>query len=136
MGNYDPDRIQPISTVKTKLGLNTNIAALLCYVPFLAVNLVAPAVWLGSEPKDNYFLRFHSAQSLVMIAGYVALAIVLGITSLIPLIGIVPHILSIVLTGAFFLTSFFLMYASYNNRLVKLPLISDVAEVILKKIER
>ncbi len=135
MGNYDPDKIHPISTAKTKLGLDTNVAATLCYVPFFAVNLIAPAVWLTSEPKDNYFLRFHSAQAVVMVVGYIGLAVVLWVSTLIPFLGFVTGLLSLLLAGAFFITNFFLMYAAFKNRLVRLPVIGDVADSFLTRID-
>src|ERR1700676_4501326 len=101
MGNYDPDKIHPISTVKTKLGLDTNIAATLCYVPFLAVNLIAPAVWLVTEPKDNYFLRFHSAQAVVLTVGFLVVAVALGITTFIPFVGAITGLMQLLVAGAF-----------------------------------
>jgi len=143
MGNFDPDKIQPVTTAKTKLGLNTNIAALLCYVPLAAINLIAPALWLVSEPKNNYFLRFHSAQALVLTLSYVGVAVVLFIGStilhFIPLIGslfgLLTGLVGILVAGAFFLTSFFLMYAAFNNRLVKLPVIGALADRLLTAVE-
>ena len=144
MGNYDPDKIHPVTTVKTKLGLSTNIAATLCYVPIPAIGIVVPAVWLVSEPKDNYFLRFHSAQGLVLSVGYGVTATAVWVASLlfafVPVVGgFFTGILGLVgflLTGAFFITGLFLMYSAFNNRLVKLPLLSNVADTVLAKADR
>jgi uncharacterized membrane protein len=142
MDSYDSDKILPLTTV-TKLGLKTNKAALLCYVPLFGVNLVAPAVWLISEPKNNYFLRFHSTQALVLASGYVVLAFAIGflatVFSIIPLLGHlvagVLGLLGLLALGSFIITNCFLMYAGYNNRLVKLPLIGEVADKVLSRID-
>jgi len=142
MDSYDSDKILPLTTV-TKLGLKTNKAALLCYVPLFGINLVAPAVWLISEPKNNYFLRFHSTQALVFATGYVVLAFSIGflaaVFSIIPFLGhMVAGVLGLIgllALGGFIITNCFLMYAGYNNRLVKLPIIGEVADKVLSRID-
>ena len=55
------------------LGLDANLAALLCYVPFFPVNVVSPALWLATEPRESRFLRFHALQSLTLSAVAVVL---------------------------------------------------------------
>ena len=142
MRNFDSEEQMHITTV-TKLGMNTNIAALTCYIPFFFVNIVSPAVWLVSEPKNNYFLRFHSTQAVVLGVTTVALGTVLWISSMIlmfvPFIG---HLLGgllgltgLLVSGGYFLTSFFLMYSGFNNRLVKLPVLGAVSDKVLTMID-
>ena len=143
MDAYDSDKILPLTTV-TKLGLKTNQAATLTYVPIFPLNLIAPAVWLVTEPKTNHFLRFHSTQALVLAGGYGVLAISIGMLSagffFIPILGHIimgllglVHVVALV---AYVITSGFLMYAGYNNRLVKLPVLGDVADRVLARIDR
>jgi uncharacterized membrane protein len=142
MDIYDSDKMLPLTTV-TKLGMKTNMAATLCYVPLFFVNFIAPAVWLASEPKNNYFLRFHSTQALVFGVSYIAVSVSLFAAStvcfFIPVLGhLMMGLFGII--GWLFLLGFlgmngFLMYASYNNRLVKLPLLGDIADRVLVKLE-
>ena len=142
MDMYDSDKILPLTTV-TKLGLKTNKAALLCYVPIFGVNLIAPVVWLVSEPKNNYFLRFHSTQALVLAVSYGVLAFGLGVVcSILAFIPFLGHMVAgvlglggILVLIAFLVTNAFLMYAGYNNRLVKLPVLGDIADRLLVRIE-
>jgi uncharacterized membrane protein len=90
MDTYDSDKMLPLTTV-TKLGLKSNKAATLAYTPIFPINLIAPAVWLITEPKNNHFVRFHSTQSLVLGVGYFVVAMTLGVVSagcfFIPILG-------------------------------------------------
>jgi uncharacterized membrane protein len=142
MDAYDSDKILPLTTV-TKLGLKSNKAATVAYIPLFPINIIAPAVWLITEPKNNHFVRFHSTQSLVLGVGYGLVAMSLGVVSIgcffIPILGhIMIGLLGLVgwvaLLG-YLIGSGFLMYASYNNRLVKLPVVGDIADRVLARID-
>lgn len=78
MSNQPPYGGAPTGKTKT-LGLDYNVAALLCYVP-CCVNLVASILWLATEPKESKLVRFHSLQSLlligVMVVCYIGLFII------------------------------------------------------------
>lgn len=105
-----PERVSTgtmVTTGKTKLlGLDYNVAALLCYVPFCFVNLVCSLVFYNTEPTESRFVRWNAMQSLVMtgagIAIGVAAMIVTGILGLIPVLG---AIIGIMVTGALWLIS-------------------------------
>ena len=78
MSNQPPYGGPPSGKTKT-LGLDYNVAALLCYVP-CCINVIAFVLWLVTEPKDSKLVRFHSLQSLllmgVIIAAYIILLII------------------------------------------------------------
>ncbi|HVG19419.1 MAG TPA: DUF4870 domain-containing protein [Blastocatellia bacterium] len=74
-GGYPPPS-PPTGKTKT-LGLEYNVAAMLCYLPscLCCINLIFAIIWLATEPKDNRFLRFHAMQGLMLFA----IALVIGI---------------------------------------------------------
>src|SRR5579871_1940603 len=55
------------------LDLDYHAAAALAYLPFCFFNVIASAVFWRTEPENNYFLRFHSMQSLVLTGGMIVL---------------------------------------------------------------
>jgi uncharacterized membrane protein len=56
-------------TGKTKtLGLDYSVAGLLAYLPICCIHVICSIIWLVSEPKENKVLRFHSMQSLLLLA--------------------------------------------------------------------
>jgi uncharacterized membrane protein len=70
---------QPTAAGKTQaLGLDYNIAALLCYLPVCGINLIASIVFLVSEPKPNKILRFHAVQSLLLMASSLVVSFFFG----------------------------------------------------------
>ncbi|HKV38913.1 MAG TPA: DUF4870 domain-containing protein, partial [Blastocatellia bacterium] len=75
-GGYPGGGAPPPQGGKTKvLGLEYNIAGLLCYLPVCCINLISSILFLVTEPKENKLLRFHAIQSL----GLTAVAVILGI---------------------------------------------------------
>lgn len=48
---------------KTSIGLDANIAAMLCYIPLCFVNLIFSIILVVTE-KTNKFVRFHAFQSI------------------------------------------------------------------------
>lgn len=114
-------------------GLQQNLAATLCYV----LGIVTGIVFLVLEPynKDK-LIRFHAFQSIFLGVGVFVLAIVLTIVStvlsLIPFLGLVAGLigllLSLVLWFGFLGVWLFLMYKTYNNQRVVLPVIGPLAE--------
>src|SRR5688572_15011612 len=74
--------MQNMSGGKTALGLDTNVGALLCYLPVCAISLVYSIIVLVTE-KDNRMMRFHAVQSLLLsvlfTVIFVAIAVVGGI---------------------------------------------------------
>ena len=126
-----------IASGKTQVGgLDYNTAALLCYLPIFAINLVASIIFWRTEPKENQFLRFHAMQSLVMCVGMIAVGI--GVTVLqivlgfIPLIGgMIAGILSLawlIVVGLFIWKSITGMIAAHKGEMTKIEYVGDIAQ--------
>lgn len=114
-------------------GLQQNVAAALCYL----LGIVTGIVFLVLEPynKDK-LIRFHAFQSIFLGVGMFVLAIVLSIVSVIlgfiPFLGVIASIVMLLLTMVLWLgfvgVWIYLMYKSYNNQRVVLPVIGPLAE--------
>jgi uncharacterized membrane protein len=102
---------------KTSIGLEQNIAGLLCYV----LGWLTGLVFLILE-KENKFVRFHALQS---IATFGALTVVIIILNFIPFIGWIlawlVNILGLVLW-------IILMVKAYQGQTYKLPWAGNFAE--------
>jgi uncharacterized membrane protein len=120
-------------------GLANNLAALLCYVPCTA--LIASVIWLVTEPKSNFFLRFHALQSLLFGASTAAIFVALMITfSIVGFIlgqvsgalALVVWLLSTVLYLGLILGMLvglvLCMMKAYQGQLWKLPVVGELAE--------
>lgn len=130
-GGYNP----PPSSAPSS-GLDDNLAGALCYMPFL-LGLVASIVFLVLEPySKNRLIRFHAFQSIFLTAGmFVAgfvVGILLAIIALVPVVGPVISFVGMLiwpLIGfAGFFLFLFLMYKTYNNQRVVLPVVGAQAE--------
>ncbi|MFC1594162.1 DUF4870 domain-containing protein [Candidatus Omnitrophota bacterium] len=97
---------------KTSTGMQANVAALLCYIPF-GIGVIASIVFVIIE-KENKFVRFNALQSLF-------LTIALIILSFIPLVNIIIWALAAVLC-------IILLIKSYQGEKMKLPGVGDLAE--------
>ena len=122
--------------VKTKLfDIDNNIAAALSYVPLVGANIIFSIVWLVTEPKSNRYLRHHSIQSLVLNVGFVGIHIVLTLLSftlgVIPFLGflsIIPAILGLLVSLAYFAGNVYLMYCAYKGRPITIPYVTGIAD--------
>ncbi len=150
-GNYPPGNYQPPPPGgyqggglppgrppgKTQqLGLDYNLAALLCYLPLCSINLIFSIIWLVTEPKQNRFVRFHALQGLLLSGAAIVLYIVIQVLGGIvmaasPFRGAGWSILAL-LQGAIGLgvlaLSIIGMVKAYNNEVWKIPVIGDIAE--------
>ncbi len=102
---------------KTSMGMEQNIAGLLCYV----VGWITGLVFFLME-KENRFVRFHAMQSIVVFGALTVLSLILSIIPLLGgvlswLVGVVALILWIVL-----------MVKAYQNEMYKLPWAGNFAE--------
>jgi len=102
---------------KTSMGLEPNIAGLLCY----AVGWITGIIFLIIE-KENQFVRFHAFQSIAVFGVITIVSIVLGF---IPVIGVVLSWL--IGVGAFILW-IVLMLKAYQGNKWKLPIAGNFAE--------
>src|SRR3989344_4556399 len=102
---------------KTSVGMQANLAALLCYAAGWITGLIFYLI-----EKENKFVRFHAFQSMVVFGAITVLMILLSAIptfgwSLMPVISIVEVILWI-----------FLMVKAYQGEKFKLPVAGDLAE--------
>ncbi len=107
-------------------GLATNAASALCYL----FGLVTGVIFLVVAPyNQNKTVRFHAFQSIFFNLGVIVFYILWGIISV--FIAVITHgfgfLLYPLFSLAIFITWLYLMYAAYNNKMVKLPLVGDLA---------
>ncbi|MFC1921266.1 DUF4870 domain-containing protein [Chloroflexota bacterium] len=102
---------------KTSIGLDENIAGLLCY----ALAWVSGLVILLLE-TENKIVRFHALQSIITFGVLMVAGIILG---WIPVIGILT---SWAISVLGFILWIVLMVKSYQGVKYKLPLVGDYAE--------
>ena len=124
----------PTSTVGVgSQGITDNVAAALCYIPFL-IGLICSIVLLVIAPYNtNRAVRFHAFQSLFLHLALFILSIAFSI--LIGLFALVTHGVGFLLGGLYpllwlvtLVLFLVLMYQAYNKQKVKLPFIGDLAE--------
>jgi len=105
-------------------GLTPAIAATLAYIPIF----IPPILFLVWAPHNrDKTVRFHAWQSLLLQIGWVIVGMVLSVV-----ISIISWqlwvVLSRLLNLAVLLVSGFLMWKTYNNEKVVLPVIGDLAQ--------
>jgi uncharacterized membrane protein len=101
----------------TSLGLQPNIAALLCYI----LGIITGILFFVLE-KDNKFVRFHAMQSIVVFGFLLVLNAILAVIpgigwALMPIVGVISLILWILL-----------MIKAFQGEYFKLPVAGDIAE--------
>ncbi len=102
---------------KTSMGLEQNVAGLLCYV----LGWITGLIFFLLE-KDNKFVRFHAMQSILVFGGLTIIGIILG---WIPILG---WILGALLSLLGLVLWILLMVKAYQNVMYKLPWVGDLAE--------
>ncbi len=119
---------------KTALGLDTNVGALLCYLPICAISLIYSIIVLVTE-KDNRMMRFHAFQSLLLTGAYivviVALQILTGVIAGVTGSGTLAMLFSLVLlvaVVAFLGAMIYGMVKGYQGEQFKFPVVGDMAE--------
>jgi uncharacterized membrane protein len=129
---YQPQ--QPVQRGKTQtLGLDFNVAGLLCYVPF---GFILAIIFLTSEPKEHRFVRFHSFQSLLLAATAIGFSIIFTIVGSIlghiPVIGwlflllLIP--ISLLVSLGFLVMAVMAIIKAYQYEMWKMPIIGNHAE--------
>ncbi len=110
---------------KTSMGLEENIAGLLCYV----LGWLTGIVFLVLE-KENKFVRFHAMQSIATFLPLMVIAWIIGwIFMWIPFIGWAISTLIWILVLILWLI---LMFKAYQGEKYKLPIVGDFAEAQTK----
>lgn len=106
-----------IGDEKSSLGMEPNVAGLLCYLLGFFSGII-----LYLLEKESRFVKFHAMQSIVM---SVALFVIFFILSFIPIIG---WIISILAAPLSFVLWIFMMVKAYQGSWYKLPWVGDFAE--------
>lgn len=118
---------------KTALGLDGNVGALICYIPFCAIGLIYSIIVLVTD-KTNKLPRFHALQSLLLSA------VIFVIYMVVMIVGVMAAaanstILGLAATGlylAVFVVAIgaliFCCIKAFQGQLFKLPVIGDIAE--------
>jgi uncharacterized membrane protein len=106
---------------KTSMGLEENIAGVLCYILVWLTGIV----FLILE-KESKFVRFHAWQS---IATFLPLMVIAWIFMWIPVIGWAISTLIWILEVILWLV---LMFKAYQGEMFKLPIAGDFAEKQIK----
>jgi uncharacterized membrane protein len=116
---------------KTNLGLEPNVAGLLCYVP-CCIGLVFSVVAAIVE-KQSRFVRFHAFQSLLVHAVAIVLGIglnvfqvVLGVAGL-GAVGLLLSLVGMVVGVAFLGLTIFLMIKANAGEELELPVVGPLA---------
>jgi uncharacterized membrane protein len=110
---------------KTSMGLDENVACLLCYLFGWISGLIIFLI-----EKDNKLVRFHAAQSMVVFGALSVFQVVFGYGFLFGGGGI----LRLVYLAAMVLW-IFLMVKAWNREYFKLPVVGDIAENISKNVK-
>jgi len=107
--------------VKTSMGLEENIAGLLCYV----LGWITGIVFLVLE-KENKFVRFHAMQS---IATFLPLMVIAWIINLIFMwIPFISWAISTLIWILVLILWLILMFKAYQGEMYKLPIVGNFAE--------
>ncbi len=144
-GGYPPPPSPTSGKTKT-LGLDFNLASLLCYMCWCCcIGVIASILWLATEPKENKFLRFHAWQALFLVGVWFVVEIVLFVIGLVigvgsgmmrggglPGGGFGMALLLVVFHWGirliFFIIHVVAMIKAYGGQTWKLPIIGDLAE--------
>lgn len=119
---------------KTALGLDTNVGAMLCYLPVCGISLIYSIIVLVTD-KTNKMVRFHAFQSLLLTAAYVvgiiAVAIVGGGLTMATgssILGSLVFLLYMAVIVVFLGLMIFGCIKAYQGGSFKLPVVGDMAD--------
>jgi uncharacterized membrane protein len=122
---------QPAGGAGTGTGLTPNMAAAIAYIPAPITGVIM--YFLQPDP----FVRFHAWQSMLFGVAWLALSqvfsAIIGVLVLIPFLGWLVALLSLILVGpVFWLVGFLiwliLVIRAYGGARYKLPTLGDIAE--------
>ncbi len=113
-------------TSPSSLGMEPKLAALLAYIPIVGI------IFFFVE-KQNKFVKYHAAQSLVMTCAYFAWWIVSLILGFIPIINIIVAILGFLVGIAYFVISIICMMKAWKYEWYRVPLAGEYAMKLASK---
>ncbi len=105
---------------KSVFDLEENISALLSYLSLIIFPIFGIVVLFMD--KENKFARFHAAQSILLYVVFLILGVLSTVTC--GITGIVALIIWI-----------FMMWKAYSGEYYKLPVIGDLSESLMEKIQ-
>lgn len=108
---------------KTSMGMDENIAGLLCYL----AGFITGIIFILME-KESRFVRYHAIQSIIVSAALIILNIVL---TAIPFIG---WAIGIILATICLVLWIYMMVKAYKGQWLKLPIAGEMAEKQLNKL--
>ena len=126
---------------KSSVGLDANVAALLCYLTMICggLGIIVSLVFFIVE-KTNRLLRFHAMQGLLFGGVWIVVGVAFRILSMLLDIGDMGlfgfwGLLLVRLLVGLFLLAFLILAAikAYQGQYYKLPLIGDIAWNIVNK---
>lgn len=109
-------------------GLAPNVASLLCYI----CGIITGIIFLVLE-KDDKEVKFHAWQSIFLGGASIVVYIALMILGMIPYIGIVAAILSIVFYIGYLVVWIIAMVKAYQGEHWLIPVIGNLAEQQVQK---
>ncbi len=112
---------------KTSVGLEENVAGLLCYV----LGWITGLVFILIE-KENKFVRYHAMQSILVFGSLTVINIVLQVLGWIPFIGFLFSILALLVGILALVLWIVLMVKAYQKEMFKLPWAGNLAEKLIK----
>ncbi|HEX8637070.1 MAG TPA: DUF4870 domain-containing protein [Pyrinomonadaceae bacterium] len=119
---------------KTALGLDSNVGAMLCYMPVCGISLIYSIIVLVTD-KTNKTVRFHAFQSLLLTAAYIvgiiAVMLVGGMMIAVTGSGILGSLVGLVymaLILGFLILMILGCVKAYQNGSFRLPVIGDLAD--------
>lgn len=118
---------------KSALGLDTNVAAGLAYLPICAINLIMSIIIIATD-KTNKLARFSAFQSLLLfgvaIVGYIALMI-LGFVAAAAnssILAMLIGLLYLVYALGVLIALIWCCIQAFMGKMVKLPIIGGMAD--------
>ncbi|WP_217587114.1 DUF4870 domain-containing protein [Lentibacillus saliphilus] len=123
-GNEGTQNAPQAESKKSSTGMEENVAGLLCYL----AGIITGIIFLVIE-KENRFVRFHAMQSSITFGALFVLSIVL---SFIPIIG---WLIGLLITPLGFILWIVLMIKAYQGKWFKLPIVGNMSEKQLDKME-
>jgi uncharacterized membrane protein len=112
---------------KTSVGLEENVASLLCYVLWWVSGIVFILI-----ETENKVVRYHAMQSIFVFGPITIAAIILSILAMIPFIGLIFYILGILLWLLGVILWIVLMVKAFQGQKYKLPWAGNMAEKYAK----
>ena len=122
-----------VTAVTTSTGLAANVAGALAYV----LGPITGIAFLVME-KENAFVRYHAAHSIVvsgvLIAASIALSIVSTVLAIVPILGwLLALALSLALAVGSFGLWLFLMFKAFNGQEWEAPVAGQFARKLIAK---